>query len=352
LGVPILPKKTSYKLKGAGCFSLQDREEESEDSSAAGGSVEEDSDMGTDSDKGDVMGDDGVGDDDDKCDSEDGSEGSDSDSLPTSKPGSTRHVSHDVVHVEGDKEVWPVTDSQQAALQKFWGKFVVPKHQHEQDPCADKVEKAEKVEDAVDDPTQDSSGDSDSDSSSAPMPSSSRELPNEPWVDRSWSPSWEKWDKELWYENKKYEGREGEEGIPLCVDWKLNDVCPGDGCDLCRILNESASDSLKKTKGLKRRSHAMFGSDDDESDHEHPVVPDYVDGTHEFEKAMLGTSSAAQMRALKSETMEEPVTMKTPDCPQPGFFGFPIVPTPERMDKHVPEFQNKICVPVVLHCRK
>ena len=204
--------------------------------------------MGTDSDKGDVMGDDGVGDDDDKCDSEDGSEGSDSDSLPTSKPGSTRHVSHDVVRVEGDKEVWPVTDSQQAALQKFWGKFVVPKHQHEQDPCADKVEKAEKVEDAVDDPTR------------IPVVTATVILAVLPCKFQSGASKrtvggqvmesiMGKWDKELWYENKKYEGREGEEGIPLCVDWKLNDVCPGDGCDLCRILNESASDSLKKTRG-------------------------------------------------------------------------------------------------------
>ena len=329
--VPILAKNlTSSRVQGV-CLSLQDGQAESEDSSAASASGEEESDMSTDSEKGDVTDGGGAGDDDADDDHADTAEGSDRDSLPSFKPGSSRHISHDVVRVEGDQEVWPVTGSQQAALKKFWGKYVVPKDQPPQETCTDKVE------DAVGDSTSGPSDDSDSDSS-APMPSSSRELRDEPWVDRAWSPSWEKWDKELWYENQKYEGCEDGENIPLCVTWKLNTVCPGGDCDLCCILNESADDRLNKTKGLKRRNHAMFGSEDDESGHEHPVVCDYVDGTHEFEEAIVGNSSAAQMRALKSTPMEDPLTMKTPDCPQPGFFGFPIVPTPERMDKHVPEF--------------
>ena len=97
---------------------------------------------------------------------------------------------------------------------------------------------------------------------------------------------------------------------------------------------------MKQTKGLKRSFCQMFSdsSDDAESDHEPPVVPAPVDGTREFEEAMLGKSESAHLRALKAMPME-PSTMRTPDCAQPGFYGFPIVPTPERNDKKAPKFQ-------------
>ena len=118
------------------------------------------------------------------------------------------------------------------------------------------------------------------------------------------------------------------------MDLKLALACDGESCQLCKIIDEEVP---KLEEGFSDSDTNSSQESEQEPCSEPGDLSDSLGGdmTKEFEDAMLASSSAAHMRALKSMPLNGSSTMHTPDCPQPGFYGFAVVPTPERVNKPV-----------------
>lgn len=207
---------------------------------------------------------------------------------------------------------WPTGDREQKRLKEFWGKFVVPKFGSKDGVESDEEQPDTHEGDAVDtthdkDSASDASsqvgeendgGESDSDASSKAVPCGSRgpDLPSM------------------------------EPGLPLCLQHGKWESCLGEDCENCCMVAYDISQG---------NLHCYDDTASDGSVWESSFEPN-----ERFDQAMVESSSAAHMRSLKA-TPADATTLHTPDCPQPDFFGFPLVPTPLRLGKPVPKQKSQ-----------
>lgn len=267
--------------------------------------------------------------------------------------GSGRHVVHGVERFEHDVPSSLMTDSANK-LKQFWNKFKVSKSKHmtvndtnddsllgestndeDMDGAGDSMDCCPVAPEASDEAMGDGDeGDGESDgeasvacsaASSAPVPSGSRG------PDPPDSPDFTNW------------------GIPLCVQYRNpleETICIGDSCETCAKIRSDLTNGLARcyaptlTPSWNGQSSSESGSDDDhDSFNDDDNDDDHGTETEQFEALMAAHSSIEHTRALKSQSMEAS-TMHTPDCSRPGFFGFPLVPTPPQssVSKDAPQF--------------
>ena len=206
------------------------------------------------------------------------------------------------VHFSGVKRVdspvsgeVPVPESTKEKYQQYWGKYVVPKFSTKDS----KVEKGGGDEPTDSDADMHGSGEPDlcqdsdpeSECSSVAVPTGSCG-PDPPLPSKG-------------------------PHVPLCIQHGKWKKCQGTDCQNCAMVSHDISQG-----NLHCDDTQSLGSDW-ESDSE----PNKA-----FEDALLETSSAAHMRSMKAAPAD-PMTMRTPHCPAPGFYGFPLVPTPTRVAK-------------------
>ena len=208
------------------------------------------------------------------------------------------------IRYDSDDE-WPQSETQQKALMKFWGKFKVEKDEDKNDIEESMSHSSDPDPEvpASHSPKDDSDNES---SSSEPIPSGSRGEGIVPYK---------------------------EDILPLCVEHARNLECEGEGCKTCRMVcNDIENGQLHAYDDT-----ASWGSE--WSDGRDPI--------NDFEEAIVSKSSAEHMRAMKAEPA---TTMHTPHCDQPSFFGFPLVPTPPKIEKDVPRMNFAQCCWVYCTC--
>lgn len=114
----------------------------------------------------------------------------------------------------------------------------------------------------------------------------------------------------------------------------LSDVCSEPGCK-GGSLEELGEDTIQEGAAFSDScsdSENGFTAADKALPHEEPIESeseigsDDMDAKMAFQEAMIITSSRKHHNALESSSS----TMKTPACPMPDFFGFPLVPTPPK----------------------
>ena len=241
------------------------------------------------------------------------SESSDNDAASPS-PGRMRFEG--VERVDSQPEPlgdWPAEDREQKRLKEFWGKFVVPKFgskdgvggdEEEPDDEGDALVSAhdhDSEPDASSQVQESDGGESDSGASSKAVPCGSRgpDLPSM------------------------------EPGLPLCLQHGKWESCLGENCENCCMVAYDISQG---------NLHCYDDTDSDGSVWESSFEPN-----ERFDQAMLEKSTAAHIRSLKA-TPADATTLHTPDCPQPDFFGFPLVPTPPRLAKSAPKQKEHDCL--------
>ena len=264
---------------------------------------------------------------------EDSGESSDSSSEPASEaPSSRRHVAHGVTRVEHDTPSWPVTDSDQDKLKQFWNKFKVSKSahmnmdndDHGNDGHAHDDDETSSMETSSPRPAVPEVDDS-------PMPSVVRRDSHDLEASSADKDSGSESSSEREPCSSKGPDVDMSKDIPLCVKHAPPfDIrhCPGEECEICFKIREDLSNGLDRCYApTLSPSWSLNLSDSDDED------VNLGDGTEEFKEAMVKSSWAEHTRAMKSMDAS---TMHTPECPQPGFFGFPVVPTPPKLCKPVP----------------
>lgn len=116
---------------------------------------------------------------------------------------------------------------------------------------------------------------------------------------------------------------------------EVGDVCSEPGCK-GGSLEELGEDTIQQDVAISDShsdSSEGFTAQDKALPYEEPIESESefgsdMDANMAFQEAMVIASSRKHKSALESSSS----TMKTPACPMPDFFGFPLVPTPPKAE--------------------